>query len=136
MSEPFDEWAIVEVMGHQRCAGRVSEQTIGGSAFVRVDVPDAGNGIAFTKLYGPGSIYCITPCSEAVARGLASTSPGDRELSRLDFNAKTRQELDAGRRVIAAKALPTMPVDGDPGEISGSEFDCDDYSSDHDGEDF
>lgn len=26
----FQAWAIVELFGHQRCAGRISEQTIGG----------------------------------------------------------------------------------------------------------
>jgi hypothetical protein len=33
----FSEWAIIELFGHQRIAGRVSEQTIGGCAFVRDD---------------------------------------------------------------------------------------------------
>lgn len=68
----FDCWAVVEVMGHQRYAGRVSEQAIGGCAFVRVDVPAVEDRLAFTKLFGQGSIFCITPCSEAVARQQAA----------------------------------------------------------------
>ena len=40
--EKFECWAIVEVMGHSRYAGRVTEQAIGGCAFVRVDVPAVG----------------------------------------------------------------------------------------------
>jgi len=68
MSEGFEQYAIVELMGRSVLAGLVTEQVIGGSAFVRVDVP-AANGIpAFTKFYGAGAIYCITPCDEATAR--------------------------------------------------------------------
>lgn len=35
----FESWCIVELFGHQRIAGLVTEQTIGGCNFVRVDVP-------------------------------------------------------------------------------------------------
>lgn len=72
--EKFDCWAIVEVMGYSRYAGRVREQAIGGCAFVRVDVPAVGERLPFTKLLGQGSIFAITPCSEAVARSAAADS--------------------------------------------------------------
>ena len=64
-SERFEEWAIVEVMGHRRFAGLVTEQAIGGASFVRIDIPEARDLPAFTKLFGGSSIYCITPCTEA-----------------------------------------------------------------------
>lgn len=76
-SEGFDGWALVEVMGHKRFAGRVSEHTVAGQGFIRVDVPalerDGEQFEPFTKLIGPGSIYGITPLSEQVARAMAST---------------------------------------------------------------
>lgn len=72
MAEAFDSWGVVEVMGHQTYAGRITEQTIGGQAFVRVDVPEIGETPPFTKLFGSGSIYCITPTSEDVARRVAA----------------------------------------------------------------
>ena len=37
--EKFNQWCIVELMGRQVIAGQVSEQTIGGTAFIRVDGP-------------------------------------------------------------------------------------------------
>jgi hypothetical protein len=73
-SEKFDCWAVVEVMGHQRYAGRVTEQAIGGCAFVRVDVPAVEGRLPYTKLLGQGSIFAITPVSEAVARNVAAQS--------------------------------------------------------------
>lgn len=77
-NERFAQWAIVEIMGHKKFAGFVSEQTIGGTAFVRVDVPEivletADRVLpAFSKLFGAGSIYCISPCTEETARAFAA----------------------------------------------------------------
>lgn len=73
MTEPtsFNQWAIVEVFGHQRFAGQVCEETIGGCSFVRVDIPQTDGGPAFTKLFGQGAIYAMTIVSEEVARGMA-----------------------------------------------------------------
>lgn len=65
--EKFEQWALVELFGHQQIAGIVSEQTIGGCSFIRVDVPDIGESKGFTKFFGNGAIYAITPCSEDAA---------------------------------------------------------------------
>ncbi len=67
-TEKFDSWAVVELFGHQKIAGRVTEQSIGGSSFVRVDVPAVNDTPEFTKLFGDKAIYSITPCSEEFAR--------------------------------------------------------------------
>jgi hypothetical protein len=67
-SEKFDSWAIVEVFGHAKFAGRVTEQAIGGASFVRVDVPAVDKSPAFTKLFGASAIYSITPVEEELAR--------------------------------------------------------------------
>ncbi len=67
-TESFDSWAIIELFGHSRIAGRVSEQTIGSQSFIRVDVPEIDGTPAFTRFFGNGAIYSITPVSEEVAR--------------------------------------------------------------------
>lgn len=74
--EKFDTWGVLEVMGHKRYAGRITEQTIAGAALVRVDVPPAvdshGQLVAeYSKMFGVGSVYCLTPTTEAVARRVA-----------------------------------------------------------------
>lgn len=64
MSEGFEQFAIVELFGHNIIAGKVTEQVIGGQGFVRVDVPTVDDHEGFTKFYGAGAIYAITPCDE------------------------------------------------------------------------
>jgi len=66
--ETFDIWAIIELFGHSKLAGRVSEQTIGGATFLRVDVPEMEGCPAFTRFYGAGAVYAITPTDEKTAR--------------------------------------------------------------------
>jgi hypothetical protein len=67
----FEQWALVELMGHQRIAGLVSETTIAGQAMLRVDVPDQTGIIIFSRFYGPAAVYCISPTDRQIAIGLA-----------------------------------------------------------------
>lgn len=66
----FDHWVILELMGHRRLAGKVTEAEIGGARFIRIDVPGK-DGFQTTQFYSPQAVYCITPTSEAVAREVA-----------------------------------------------------------------
>lgn len=66
--QKFAAWAIVELFGHQKIAGRLTEQSIGGCCFLRIDVPDVDGRQGFTKLYTQGAIYGITFVDETVAR--------------------------------------------------------------------
>lgn len=74
--EKFEQWCVVEIMGHKKFAGFVTEQSVGGTSFVRIDVPEVaveGRTLpAFTKLFGAGSIYCISPCTEETAKAFAA----------------------------------------------------------------
>lgn len=64
MTDKFEAHAIVELFGHNVIAGLVTDQTIGGETFVRVDVPEVEGRPAYTKLFGKGAIYAITPTTE------------------------------------------------------------------------
>lgn len=72
-TEKFECFAILELMGHRRLAGKVSEAEIGGGAFLRIDMP-MKDGSNSTQFYSPGSIYCITPTTEEIAREVALAS--------------------------------------------------------------
>lgn len=64
---PAEVWAVVEVMGHSRYAGRISQDTTLGAALIRVEVPAVEGCPAFEKLLAPASIFAITPCSKDLA---------------------------------------------------------------------
>ena len=95
-SKDFDEWGLVEVMGHSRFAGRIMEQTIGGASFIRVDVPKVGDNQSFSKIFGATSIYAITPTTEEVARRLAlniGNVPINRYELKLDQGMMSQRTL-------------------------------------------
>lgn len=39
-ANPFEEWMLVEQLGHKRIAGLVTEQTIAGFDYLRIDIPE------------------------------------------------------------------------------------------------
>jgi len=75
----FDTWALIELFGHSRIAGLVTEQALGGSALIRVDVPalpargDIQAQPAFTRYFGIAAIYSLTPVSEDLATAAADS---------------------------------------------------------------
>lgn len=72
--ESFEGWAIVELMGHRRIAGRVSQAEQYGTAMLRIDVPSEKPEEFQTQFYGGTSIYCLTPTTEDIARRVAARS--------------------------------------------------------------
>lgn len=99
----FEGWAILEIFGHQRYAGFVTTEAFGQAVLFRVDVPpleereritkhygydDDGKSVppgstvkesavqGYTKFFGPGAIYAMTPCTQEAAReAVASMQP-------------------------------------------------------------
>lgn len=86
----IEGWMILEIFGHNRFAGYVTVQNIGIAAMLRLDVPPleerervtkrpfyvgekycpAGTTVregavqGYTKLFGVGAIYAMTPCTK------------------------------------------------------------------------
>lgn len=81
-----ERWAIVEIMGHHRQAGRISEVTQFGAVLLRVDVP-AGDGWA-TEFYGGASIYRLRICTEEVAREALKQIGDPRPLEPVGFRER------------------------------------------------
>lgn len=90
----FDGWAILEIFGHQRFAGYVHTQYFGQACMLRLDVPalpggrrrtlkygerigeryvepgatvEEGPTEPYTKLFGIGAVYSMTPCDQQTA---------------------------------------------------------------------
>lgn len=65
----FDTWPLVEIMGHQRAAGRVTEATIAGGVMLRIDIPkDAESQEFITQYVNTTSIFRLTPTTEEIVR--------------------------------------------------------------------
>lgn len=66
-AEPAPEYAVVELMGHVRHVGRLTEVERFGTKMGRVDVPKDGKfEDGFTSFFFSGaSIYRVTPCDLA-----------------------------------------------------------------------
>jgi hypothetical protein len=107
VSEKFEAWAIVELFGHQRVAGKLAEQTVGGETFIRVDIPQGES--AYTRLFGKGAIYCINICEEATARNFASrlSAPLQPYAALPDPSPATEPAGEIAGRYGAAGALDT-----------------------------
>lgn len=81
-----EQFAIVEIMGHHRQAGRISEVTMYGAQLLRVDVP-AGDGWA-TEFYGGSAIYRLRICTEEVAREALKQIGDPRPLEPVGFRER------------------------------------------------
>lgn len=98
--ESFRQWCVLELMGHHKFAGLVSEEMRFGVVMCRIDIPK-GKGFV-THYYGGGSIYGCHPVAEAVARAYAKAhedadAPVSRyELPQLPASASSRVVEDDG----------------------------------------
>ena len=80
-SAELKSWALVELFGHQRIVGFLSQQSFGTGVLFRVDVPDLLKDgkitrVGFTRYFGLSAIYSITPVSEEIVRSLLPSIDG------------------------------------------------------------
>lgn len=94
----FESWALVELFGHQKIVGKVTEASLAGGAFLRVDVPAFEGDKPFTRFYGPGAIYSINPVTEEIAMQLVrqyrNVPVHSYELPQLAEKVSTSDEPD------------------------------------------
>lgn len=74
VEEGFGIWAILELMGHVKVSGYVTEEELFGSKLGRIDVPADDERETVTQYFGGQSVYRLTPVSEDVARAFARRS--------------------------------------------------------------
>lgn len=91
----FASWAVLELFGHQRIAGQVTEVPLAGTSFLRVDVPETAHREAYSRIFGAGAIYGILPCTEAQAREMLEQGYGFAHPS---FAAKALPATASGTR--------------------------------------
>lgn len=114
----FSGWGLVEIMGHQRIAGRLGERSIAGTHLLQVDIPLSDEPEHFrTQFVGGGSIYALHPTDEKTARAMAKRL-GTRPSYAYDIEQQLRIEARASE--VAGTAEPQAHV------VSGNDADDED----------
>lgn len=104
----YEGWAILELMGHRERPGYVKEVEIAGGKMLRIDIPvekdDAGQDVTVTEFYGAAAIYCMTPCSEELARARVTPYNDPRPVRPMEYRERQR---------ITRDATEALPADDD-----------------------
>lgn len=106
-TQTLDIWGIVELFGHSKIAGKLTEQNIAGTNMLRVDVPETEKQPAFTKFYGSAAIYAINPVTEEVAKAKA------HQLSVAPIDAWDIRTMTDKIMQLQKNALPEADMDED-----------------------
>ncbi len=94
----MEQWAIVELMGHVRLGGFVTEEEQFGVKMGRIDI-HGPNGAIATQYFGGTSVYRITPTTEEIANAVARNTPAPVQAWELP---PRRDPIDAAEREIDA----------------------------------
>jgi hypothetical protein len=125
----FSGWGLVEIMGHQRVAGRLSEQSIAGANLLRVDVPIGDGPEDFrTEFVGGHSIYRLHPTDEKTARVLAR-SMGAKPTYSYEVDRQLRIEAPHPSHGDVQDAIVRSDSDDDDDDRDDSDRD-DDFGGD------
>jgi hypothetical protein len=70
--ERLEMWAFIEIYGHKRLAGKVTQRNLGTEVMFQVDVPKGETEFSHSQLYSPKAIFSMTPTNEAWCRKWAA----------------------------------------------------------------
>ena len=98
-------WAIIEIMGFRKHAGRIREVEQFGTKMLRIDIPIDGDSEKWeTRFYGGPSIFSITPTDkESVLKANKPYEPPALTRYRQPEEAQARdpdedEEIEAARK--------------------------------------
>ncbi|MBF9252469.1 hypothetical protein I2I11_04115 [Pontibacter sp. 172403-2] len=107
-TDKFENWAIVEIMGHIKCAGLAQTVTFGNTVMLRVDIPETSKQPAHTKMYGMSSIFSISPVTEDVARSHAEAWNIQPIIAYEVQNAYQKRFDEAVEKAVERKMNPQL----------------------------
>lgn len=107
--ETFTGWAIVELMGHNKTAGYVSEGSVGGVPLMRLDVQTTDERHV-TQYYGEKALYCVTPSTEEICKAFAERH-APAPVSRFELPALSGPQPEPPD--FSAPEFPDFDIDGE-----------------------
>lgn len=96
MEDKLELNAVVELFGHQKVAGVVTEQQVAGSSFVRVDIPETDTQPSFSRFFNPSAIYAINPVTEEVMFQMAKMIQ-NKPIESWDIKEMNKKLLSTGQ---------------------------------------
>jgi hypothetical protein len=118
-TQKFETWGIVELFGHGKISGLLTEQSIAGANMLRVDVPETENQPAFTRFLNHAAIYAINPVDEITAKSMAERIDS-KPIQILDIKEVMQKQN------LLSESLPTK-TDSGKGSENGEEDQDDDF---------
>jgi hypothetical protein len=91
----FENWAIVELMGHVRMTGMVREVERFGSKVGEINVVDKNGEFVATQMFGGAGLYRMTLCDKQTAMELAVRPQLDSSVD-WSLRAQIRKEVEQG----------------------------------------
>jgi hypothetical protein len=110
--DPFEGWAILELMGHRRIAGYIREAELAGGSFLRIDVLGADGTLGASQFYAPGAVYCITPTNEETVRELGMRWEPPVVTAAVYQEQRQRRHWSRGCRHFFTRATATTSPHG------------------------
>lgn len=105
-AETFAGWAELQIMGHVRHAGYVSEVSLFGASFVKIETISPETGEAGPTLYyGASSVYSLAPMPEEAIRAEIA--------KRREWATRRQQLLAPAPRAVVEEADEGDYYDGD-----------------------
>ena len=98
-SDELHGFVLLELFGHQRIVGLLSQKPVGSEILLRVDVPNltsSGKVIreGFTRYFNPKAVYSITPISEEIMLNMLPMIHGTPMEARALTSRSYRNEED------------------------------------------
>lgn len=95
-SENLDCFALVEVFGHTKVAGRVTTRKVGVNVMFQVDVPKGDKDeFSHSQLFSPAAVFSINPTTEEWCRRWAKAAK-DYNHSPLPYIPEAPKQVAAG----------------------------------------
>ncbi len=103
-------WALVELIGYQQFAGRISDVNVAGKQCVRLDVAETSRHKPYFCLFSIESVFKITTITQAQAEKINR----DREAGRFAFN---NHELAPKSRLVIKRSRQISIIEN-PAEVN------------------
>jgi hypothetical protein len=71
-AEELNAWALLELFGHTKIAGRVTTRKLGTEVMFQVDVPKGDTEFSHSRLFNPKAVFSVNPTTEQWCRKWAA----------------------------------------------------------------